>query len=124
MLTAKQTRALNALISGETIQNAAQLAGVTERQVYRWLAGDIGAQLRVAQTRALDDVTRRLVNLCCKAIDTLDIVMDGPERNASAARYNVRRLAARDVLELCHRFVELRDFDARLAALESKVNER
>lgn len=117
-LSSKQLKTLEALLQGMTVPEAATLADVSTRQVYRWLeGGEFSNRLADEQDTVLHLAGVRLVGLTSDALSALADVMDRPEQRGA----NVKRLAARDVLEMCLRFVEAGDFATRLGALEERL---
>lgn len=114
----RQTKAVAALLTGATIEDAALTAGVSKRSLYTWLKDtEFSEALKKAEASALDEVGRRLVGLANTAIDTLSNVMKEPHIPGQ----NVKRLAARDILDLCLKWVEIREFEQRISILEEKV---
>lgn len=110
--------AIRALLQTKTVTEAAALAGVGERTLFRWLAdSDFRAALATAEGELLDAAQRRLLALQGKAIDTLDALL-APESEVSHA---VQLRAAQVVLDSLLKLRELRDLEERLAALESRL---
>ena len=113
----KKRQAVAALLTAPTVAEAARVAGVAERTIYRWLAGDAAfvADLRAAEETAIDHAARRLVGLQDDAIALLgDVVAD-----ADAAA-GVRVRAASLIVDLALRLRELRSLEERVAALEGR----
>jgi hypothetical protein len=106
-----------ALACGETVQAAAQTAGISERTAYRRLA-DPGTRRRVAELRA-DMVQRtlgKLADASTEAVDTL--------RSLLAVESVTAKLgAARSILELGAKLRESVELEERLAALEGQLGE-
>ena len=69
-----------ALVAGETVQDAASMAGVSVRTAFRRLADtDFQARLETARADIRDRATAKLTESLFLAIDTLDDLMrDGP----------------------------------------------
>jgi hypothetical protein len=112
---------LSLLLDGATITQAAEQIGVSERTIYRWLEDEtFRCELALAEKQALDAVGVRLVGLASAALDALILVLDEPEVRGA----NVRRLAARDLLDLVLKWHELRTLEQRLTALEKEVFNR
>ncbi len=117
-LTPRRRKAIVALLSLATIQEAAAAAGVTERTVYRWLAdSDFRAALVDAEGGVIDAAARRLIGEHDQALNTLSTLM------GSAKSENVRRAAADSWLSQMFRIRELRNEETRLSELERIVNE-
>lgn len=111
----RQTQALNSLLSGASIHQAAQDAHVCEKTVSRWLGQPVFMDaLKASESKVLDSVSIRLMGLAGKALDVLSRILDGDTSPGS----NVRRLAAANVLELVGKWLEWKDFDERLSRLE------
>lgn len=118
-LTPKQRKAIAALISEPTQKKAAELAGVNEKTIIRWMAeGDFKAALREAESAAIDAATRRLIGLESLATKALRDVLTEPK---IAPGVKVR--AARSVLDYLLKLRELRTIEERLTELEESVRE-
>lgn len=118
-LTYKQRKAIAALLSEPTVQRAAEKAGVGERTLHRWLDENLRFQegLTLAESRAIDKATRRLVILQDEAIQTIEEIMTDDNAPAST-----RLRAATSVLDYLLKLRELRNVEQRLAALEEAYN--
>lgn len=120
MLTEKQRRALIALIGARNIQDAAKIARVGERSLYRWLAtADFRSALLVAEGEAIDMATRRLIGLQDQAIDALTEVLNDKEVSQA-----VRVRASQIVLEYLMRMRDLRNLESRLVKIELLVRNK
>ncbi len=113
-LTPKQDATIAALLSQPTIEGAAALAGVSERAIYKWLK-DAAFQdaYRIARREATQHAIARLQYLSAAAVAVLGQLMYSDKTPAG-----IRVGAARSILELALRGVELEDVLVRLAALE------
>lgn len=112
-----QTKAIAALLTEPTIEEAARVAGVGRRTLFRWLAEDAAfvAELRTAEEAAIDHAARRLVGLQDAAINVLSDVLTAPD-----VAPGVRVRAASLIVELSLRLRELRSLEERVSALEGK----
>ena len=119
-LTAKQSRAVAALLSESTIKAAAEKVSVSERQLYRWLAdGTFRAELQRAQDEALDLAVTRLAGGTGAALDTLRAIMANPfSKDAARVR------AAAVWLAVTLRWREVRDLAERVEALEVTIGKQ
>lgn len=118
-LSAKQSKAIAALLSSKTVLGAAELAGVSARTLTRWLADDdFKAALTEAESEAIDAATRRLIGLQGAAIDTLQETLS--DRKALAG---IRLRASQSILDYLLKLRELRNIESRLAALEKIIND-
>ena len=118
-LTPKKRKAILAFMDGANIEGAAEQAGVTTKTISRWLREDgFTVELRKSQAQVLNAVGVRLVALSGKALNALETVMDHPGMKGA----NTKRLAAANILDLVYKWLQLVEFDARLARLEEQVN--
>ena len=119
-LNSRQYKAIQSLLIGSTIGQAAAEAGCSEKTVRRWLADPrFTAELNDSRREIVERVATRLVALADQAVAALAQVM----KNPSAEGAGTRRMAAATTLELCHKWLQLVTFEDRLAALEAIVNE-
>ena len=113
-LTIRQEKAIAALLSCRTVAEAAKLAQVGERSIYRWLKQDtFQSHLRRARRQALSQALGRLQQVADRAVDTLDTILDD-KKATTASRVSAVRAALRYA---CHG-IEIDDFEERLAAVE------
>ena len=115
-LTAKQQKALDALLRGCTQEAAAREAGVSRRTLGRWLTQNVAFQqaLRSAEQEALKRIHRRLVGLAENACDALARALQGEAQPAQVRAADV-------VLARLMPLRELVEIEERLKALEEKV---
>lgn len=118
-LTKGQRRAIEALLNTKSVREAAELAELGERTVFRYL-GDpfFRQQLSAAEGDLIDQATRRLLALQGAALDTFEGVLASEE-----ASDTVRLRAAQSVLDSLLKLRELRNIEARLVALESAIGQ-
>jgi hypothetical protein len=95
-ITPRQELALEALLSGATVQQAADAAGVDRRTITRWKSDPaFRSALRVAEREARARVSMRLMDLGSTALDTLAAAMSDASPiavRARAAHYTLGRL--------------------------------
>ncbi len=120
-LNAKQDKAIAALLSSATIQNAAKEAGISERQIHRWLADDqeFDAAYRRARWRATQQAIARLQQLSSAAVTVLISIAADKHMPPSS-----RVAAASKLLDLALRAVEVEELEARLTALEAAAKDK
>ena len=115
-LTPKQWRAIESLLICGDVTQAAQEAGVSRTQLYKWLKEDaFKSELEKGTHAAIENLSRSLVSLGKKAAGVLQAALDDPSTQPIA---KVR--AADIVLNRILQLRELVDIDRRLAALEDK----
>jgi hypothetical protein len=113
-LSGKQEQALIALLTEPTVEAAAAKAGMNARTLFRWLNDPpFVAAYREARRQAVQHATGRLQQAASDAVTTLQGVMTDTTAPAPA-----RVTAAKSVLELAVKAVEIEDLMARIEALE------
>jgi hypothetical protein len=119
-LTRKQEVAIAALLTAPTIADAAHAANISQPTLWRWLQREaFQATYRQARREAVSQAMAYLQQVAGEAVDTLRAVMQDSQKPASA-----RVSAARAVLELAIRGIELEDLEARLQVLEQCFADR
>ena len=114
-LSGKQITALSALLRERTIEDAAERAQVHERTIRRWLKDPFfGEAYRQARRDAVAIATGRLQQVAAEAVTTLQSVMRDDTAPAPA-----RVSAAKTVLELAVKAIEIEDLTARIEVLEA-----
>lgn len=117
-LSRKQEHAIAALLSCPTILGAATACEVSEAALHRWLKlPAFQAAYRQARAAVVSQAISQLQQATGEAVKTLCEVMNDRDVWAS-----VRVTAARTVLEMALKGIELDDFGARLDALERQSN--
>jgi len=116
-LRSNQRRALETLTTTGDITKAANAAGVTRQTVYRWLQEpDFKAALAEVESTALKTLSAELSILAREATGVIRQIL----RNKKAGS-TVRLRAANSVLSNVLRFLELKELDERLTALEERL---
>lgn len=120
-ITAKQQKALEALLDGRNREDAALAAGVTARTLYRWLNepefAAFQAEVSTHQTRAISLASIRLTGGIASCADYLLSVIEDEDAPPS-----VRVRAALGWLDKQIKFVEVNEILLRLEALEAVTN--
>ena len=115
-LTNRQRRAIAALMTSRNIAAAAPAAGVGLRTLHRWLDDRLFvAELKAAESAAIDQAVRRLADLSGTAISALAAAMTDTHATPGA-----RVQAANVALSQLLRLRELHDLEQRIAALEAQ----
>lgn len=119
-LSTKKQRAIEVLSSSGNVAEAARAASVSRKTLYRWLRQpDFVEVLEAAAQESLANLSRELVRLGTQAVNTLEGAMSDAE---AATGTKVR--AADVVLARLLQLREMVSIEARLAALERKINDR
>ena len=113
-LSARQQRAIAALLECRSVAEAAASAKVGERTLYRWIAEDQAFKTALSQAEGelLATTTRRLLGLQGQAIETLESLLSRAESEG------VRLRAAQVALELSLKLREQVSIEQRITALE------
>ena len=116
-LTAKQERALVALLNCGTIKEASEECKVNETTLWRWLQlDDFQVCYRAARRQVVEHAIAQMQQDCSVAAKTLRIVADDAAAPASA-----RVAAARAIIENAIKGVELGDLEDRIKRLEETL---
>ncbi len=114
-LTSKQERALAALLVSPTIEVAAQQASVNPATLYRWLKEPLFVSaFRASRREIVSLAIVQLQRASGFAVKTLLDISTDPTASAGA-----RVSAARTILEMSIKAVELDDLTSRIEHLES-----
>lgn len=116
-ISTKQKKAIAAILTTSTQEEAAEAAGVGHRTLARWLAEDAAfrQELKRAEGDAIDAAVRRLVGLQDAVVNVFDDVLADPSVSPT-----VRLRAASAVIDYLLRLRELRNLEERLTALEER----
>ncbi len=119
-LSAKQQRALEALLTEPTTRAAAAAAEVSEATIWRWLAEpEFSAAYRAARGRLLESTLTALQSASVDAVVCLREIL-----NDKTAQVSARVSAAKSVLELGLKARETLETQERLAYLEKALEIR
>lgn len=118
-MTAKQIKALQALLTQPTKAAAAKQAGINESTLRRYLADEeFQREYKAAFSQLVSDATRQAQKSLSPALSALrEIVEDDTESSAS------RIAAARTLLEYGLKLTEFNDILSRIDAIEKTLNE-
>ncbi len=116
-MTPKQQKALLALLTHPTKEQAAAAAGITPKTLRSYLADPaFRAEYRKAFSSLVEDATRQAQQAIAPALSTLrEVVEDGDESP------QFRISAARSILEYSLKLTEQNDILATLQELEAEV---
>ncbi len=118
-ITARQRRLIEALLTGKTISQACQVAGVGRRTYYRWLKqAHFTEALQQAEADLLTASMRRLLSMQGGAVDGLQALLNDP-----ALRPSDRLRAVQMVLDSVLRLRNAVELEARLMELEKQVKQ-
>jgi hypothetical protein len=114
-LTAKQERALVALLSTGGIKEAAELCAVNESTIWRWLQlPSFQTRYRAARRQVVETAIAQLQQDCSIAVRVLREVAEDAESPASS-----RVAAAKTILDQSVSAIELMDLQERIEKLEA-----
>lgn len=113
----KKERALGALLTESTLGAAAKVAGISESTLWRWLKEQEFAEAyRELKREAVGQAVTRLQQISCQAVETLRTIMLNKKSPAS-----VRVSAAKSIIEMAVKSVEIEDISRRLEELEKII---
>ena len=113
----KQLKALEALLDGANIQDAATAAGVNRKTIGRWLNDPAFWKLyQFNSRRVLELAARRLTGKLDMAVGLVASVMEDEDAPAG-----VRLRAAQQVIDGSLKLLEVADIQERLTALEARL---
>ena len=113
-LTLRQDRAVQSLITGTSISDAAKRANIHERTLYRWLQEeDFQGAVRHARGLSLTQLATHLQHMAGRAVTTLDNVI-ADEKASSASRVS----AARYTMDMFYKASQIEDMMERLKTME------
>lgn len=116
-MTPKKQRALLALLTSSTREQAAKKAGITSKTLRGYLADpEFQAEYRKAFAGLVEDATRKVQQTLEPAVAVLREIMEDSNENGQ-----VRVSAARSVLEYGLRLTEQTDVLSRLQELEEEI---
>ncbi len=119
-MSPKHEKLLACLLTAPTIQLAAKLAGVSEQTALRYLKeSEFQTAYREARREVVSHSITTLQGACSNAVSTLVSVCDDPDAPASS-----RVSAAKSILEMSLRAVEIDDLAARVEALETLLKDK
>jgi hypothetical protein len=117
-LTARQERAIVALLEHPSVADATAAAGVSQPTLWRWMQqAGFREAYRSAQRRAVEAAIANLQQASAEAVGAL-------RRNLTCGRPAVEVRAAEVILDLAFRGHELLDLATRIEQLEAAVEER
>jgi hypothetical protein len=112
----KGEEVISCLLRCGTLAEAARQSEISESTILRWLKEpEFASQYRQARRAQLELTFHAVARSATTAIATLLQVMQSPDKFSSA-----RVSAARAVLDLALRLIEIDDFEQRLAAVEAR----
>lgn len=119
-LRGKQAKGIEALLTTDTIDQAAKNTGVTRNTMYRWLKEDFFLkELNQAKRQVVQHSILKLQKASQYAVKTLlEICRD---KNATDS---ARVSAAREILNNTLKAIELEDIEERIKALENRYLNR
>lgn len=118
-LTVKQTKALEFLILGNTIQESADLAFCSENSIDKWLRQKpFSDALNFAKKTSFDCASRKLSNAFIKSVIVLETLMEDKETTTG---YRIK--CADLLLQNALRVAELNEMNDRLSQIEVTLYE-
>ncbi|MDT2831889.1 phage replication protein [Vagococcus carniphilus] len=117
MLNQRQERFLKALLETPSIEQACKLAEINKNTGYKYLKDEtFMKEYRAIRRELMQQVTAKLQKSSEDAVHTLNEVMFDSNATPSS-----RVQAAKNILEIAYRSLELDDIQERVDAIESRL---
>lgn len=117
MLNQRQDKFLKALLETSSIEHACEKANIAKTTAYRYLKDEtFMKEYRSIRRELMQDVTAKLQKSSIDAVNTLNEVMLDDTATPSS-----RVQAAKNVLDVAYRSIEIDDTQERLEELEKTV---
>jgi hypothetical protein len=108
------------LLQTRTLAEAAEILGIGERTLRRWMKRrDFQAAYRAARQQAVAQAVTRLHQITGKAVGTLEAILDDEDAPAGA-----RVAAAKAILELTTKSFAIENLREQIAELEARLQEQ
>ncbi len=119
-LSRKQEKAILALVSSKTVEDAAKVSGIGRTTLFKWLQNDAFQDAyRRARTKIVQQAIAKMQNASGLAVSVLEEIMSDKE-----ALPSTRVNAAKAVLETSLKAVEIEDILRRIERIESNINNK
>ena len=116
-LTFKQEKACHYIVGGLGIKDTADLVGVTEQTVFRWMRlSEFQAQIRSLRRLVIENSVNDLLQLNKRAVKTLEALLDCDNQPT-------RCRAAVAILTKSHESIDFFEYSERLRLIEQKFSE-
>jgi hypothetical protein len=116
-LSRKKEQAIAALLSQPSIGGAAKQVGIGEKTLFRWLQlDDFQRAYKNARRQVIDQTITQIQSVMSKAVQTLLNVMSDVAAPASA-----KVSAARALLDIGFKVVEIEDLESRIEKIEKNL---
>ena len=116
--SAKQEKALAALLAEKDLKSAALAVGVSEATLFRWLKDvEFVAEYRRLRRDAVEQSAAQLQRAASEAVEAL-------QRNLTCGNPAAENAAAKTILEQATKAVEIIDLQERLEAVENELKKQ
>lgn len=120
VLTQRQRQAMQALLEGKTVKDAAEITKISRKTLYTWLGQPVfRAELDRLGGLVLEEVSRRMITLSAEAVKALAGIMKDKKGPVFA-----RIQAASAILKHSPDYWELSTIGRRIEQLETLLNDR
>lgn len=115
-LNARQKKAILHLLAAKTVKEAAREAKIRLAALYKWMKCPVfRTELERLRSEIVSDTVAQLKVYSLQAVGVLADLMNSSESK------QIKRGCATDILENTRSFIQLRDLEVRLAAIEELV---
>jgi AcrR family transcriptional regulator len=116
----RKVKAIAALITCRTSEEAAAAAGISEATLWRWFqTEDFREAYKEVRLQAVRQAIGQVQSASAEAVETLRAIMADTGATSSS-----RVSAAKTVLEMALKGVELEELETRIAALEEQLKSK
>ena len=116
-LSRKKEQAIAALLSQPSIGGAAKKIGIGEKTLFRWLQLDEFKQAyKIARSQVVDQTIAQIQSVMSEALQTLLNVMSD-----DAAPSSAKVSAARALLDIGFKVIEIEDLENRIEKIEKNL---
>ncbi|UDM74060.1 phage replication protein [Vagococcus fluvialis] len=118
LLNQRQEKFLKALFETDTIEKACALAGINKNTGFKYMKDEIFIkEYRAIRRELMQQVTSKLQKASDEAVEVLKDVMHDKENSTPSSRVQ----AAKNILDVAYRSIEIDDTQERLEGLEKAV---
>jgi len=114
-LTPRQAQAIAKVLSHRTVEAGCQAAGISTATFYKWLCGET---FRTEFERQRDRLVDTAMGVLVRSSETAATALAELLEHSDA---RLRRLSAKDIIELSLRHKELAEIEKRLNAIEERI---
>lgn len=118
MLNQRQEKFLRAMLETTSIEQACEVAGINKNTAYKYLKDELFLkEYRALRRELMQQVTTALQKSSSDAVETLKEIMSDKDASTGA-----RRQAAKDILDMAYKAIDIDDVQERLEIIERNMS--